>query len=76
MSKEKPAKITESSGADAEVDLDSLDIKDRPRLRPPRTLETTLFDRLERIYGEGIKRVLHVQYRQVASFHSFAPDAD
>jgi DNA polymerase alpha-associated DNA helicase A len=32
-------------------------------LRPPRTLETTLFDRLERLYGPGIKRVLKVQYR-------------
>jgi DNA polymerase alpha-associated DNA helicase A len=35
----------------------------RSRLRPPRTLETTLFDRLERIYGPGIKRLLNVQYR-------------
>jgi hypothetical protein len=66
MSKEKQAKITsDQSGADAEVDLDSLDIKDRTRLKPPRTLETTLFDRLERLYGEGIKRVLKVQYRYV-----------
>lgn len=32
-------------------------------LRPPRTLETTLFDRLERMYGRGIKRLLNVQYR-------------
>lgn len=36
-------------------------------LRPPRTLETTLFDRLERLYGAGIKRVLQVQYRYVRS---------
>jgi DNA polymerase alpha-associated DNA helicase A len=64
MSKEKPVKIeNNSSGADAEIDLDELDIKDRPRLKPPRTLETTLFDRLERLYGEGIKRVLTTQYR-------------
>lgn len=34
-----------------------------PSLRPPRTLETTLFDRLERMYGPGIKRLLNVQYR-------------
>lgn len=33
------------------------------KLRPPRTLETTLFDRLERMYGPRIKRVLTVQYR-------------
>lgn len=67
MSNEKPAKIaSSSSGADAEVDLDSLEVGDRPRLKPPRTLETTLFDRLERMYGEGIKRVLKVQYRYVS----------
>jgi DNA polymerase alpha-associated DNA helicase A len=35
----------------------------RTELRAPRTLETTLFDRLERIYGPGIKRLLAVQYR-------------
>jgi DNA polymerase alpha-associated DNA helicase A len=32
-------------------------------LRPPRTLETTLFDRLEQMYGPSIKRLLDVQYR-------------
>jgi DNA polymerase alpha-associated DNA helicase A len=32
-------------------------------LQPPRTLETTLFDRLERMYGPSIKRMLTVQYR-------------
>ena len=34
-------------------------------LRPPRTLETTLFERLEKMYGPGIKRMLTVQYRLV-----------
>jgi hypothetical protein len=66
MSKAKPAKIASTengTGAEAEVDLESLDIKGKTHLRPPRTLETTLFDRLERLYGEGIKRVLKVQYR-------------
>jgi DNA polymerase alpha-associated DNA helicase A len=38
-------------------------------LRPPRTLETTLFDRLESMYGPSIKRMLTVQYR-CASSHS------
>lgn len=38
-------------------------------LRPPRTLETTLFDRLERMYGTSIKRMLKVQYRS-AFLHS------
>ncbi|KAG6380181.1 putative DNA polymerase alpha-associated DNA helicase A [Boletus reticuloceps] len=40
-------------------------------LRPPRTLETTLFDRLERMYGPGIKRVLNVQYRMHAQICQF-----
>jgi DNA polymerase alpha-associated DNA helicase A len=35
----------------------------RGTLVPPRTLETTLFDRLEKMYGPGIKRLLNVQYR-------------
>jgi hypothetical protein len=34
-------------------------------LRPPRSLEITLFDRLEKMYGAGIKRMLNVQYRFV-----------
>jgi DNA polymerase alpha-associated DNA helicase A len=42
--------------------------KDRvPVLRPPRTLETTLFDRLEKMYGSSIKRMLQVQYRFVSA---------
>ena len=32
-------------------------------LVPPRTLETTLFDRLERMYGTSIKKMLEIQYR-------------
>lgn len=32
-------------------------------LRPPHTLETTLFERLERMHGPQIKRMLDVQYR-------------
>ncbi|KAF8639229.1 hypothetical protein AX17_001714 [Amanita inopinata Kibby_2008] len=45
----------------------------RPVLRPPKTLETTLFDRLENMYGPGIKRMLGIQYRmheQICSFPS------
>ncbi|KIM41418.1 hypothetical protein M413DRAFT_72013 [Hebeloma cylindrosporum] len=34
-----------------------------PKLVPPRTLETTLFDRLEAMYGASIKRMLQFQYR-------------
>ncbi|KAJ9095628.1 hypothetical protein QFC21_005499 [Naganishia friedmannii] len=43
----------------------------RPRLSPPRTLEMTLFDRLEKMYGAGIKRLLAVQYRMHASIAEF-----
>lgn len=35
------------------------------RLVPPRSLETTLFERLEKMYGERIKKMLTVQYRYV-----------
>ncbi|KAK0469147.1 P-loop containing nucleoside triphosphate hydrolase protein, partial [Desarmillaria tabescens] len=44
-----------------------------PSLKPPRTLETTLFDRLEKMYGPRIKRMLQVQYRmhsQICEFPS------
>jgi DNA polymerase alpha-associated DNA helicase A len=34
-------------------------------LRPPRTLEITLFERLEKMYGPRIKCMLDVQYRCV-----------
>jgi len=40
----------------------------RGALEPPRTLETTLFDRLEKMYGPGIKRLLNVQYRYKTYF--------
>ncbi|TFK91033.1 P-loop containing nucleoside triphosphate hydrolase protein [Polyporus arcularius HHB13444] len=45
----------------------------KPVLRPPHSLETTLFERLEKMYGPGIKRMLTVQYRmhaQIAAFPS------
>ena len=32
---------------------------------PPRTLELTMFERLEKMYGPGIKCMLTVQYRCV-----------
>ncbi|KAF8802852.1 P-loop containing nucleoside triphosphate hydrolase protein [Phlegmacium glaucopus] len=44
-----------------------------PKLVPPRTLETTLFDRLEKMYGASIKRMLEIQYRmhdQICAFPS------
>ncbi|KAF8062300.1 P-loop containing nucleoside triphosphate hydrolase protein [Lyophyllum atratum] len=45
----------------------------QPVLEPPRTLETTLFDRLEKMYGSSIKRMLNIQYRmhsQICAFPS------
>ena len=36
-----------------------------PKLVPPRTLQTTLFDRLEKMYGSRIKKMLEIQYRYV-----------
>ncbi|KAI0057300.1 P-loop containing nucleoside triphosphate hydrolase protein [Artomyces pyxidatus] len=47
--------------------------QEKTGLRPPRTLETTMFERLEKMYGPGIKRMLTVQYRmheQIAAFPS------
>ncbi|PPQ77946.1 hypothetical protein CVT25_015421 [Psilocybe cyanescens] len=51
----------------------SLNNKASFKLLPPKTLETTLFDRLEAMYGSGIKRMLQVQYRmheQICDFPS------
>ena len=39
-------------------------------LRPSKSLEITLFDRLERMYGFDVKRMLTVQYRYVTSYRS------
>jgi len=38
---------------------------ERSLLRPPKTLGTTMFDRLESMYGQKIKKMLDVQYRSV-----------
>ncbi len=50
-----------SDGSKAIVDLSSR--KDRILLVPPKTLETTLFERLESMYGNNIKHMLVIQYR-------------
>ncbi|KAL1725364.1 P-loop containing nucleoside triphosphate hydrolase protein [Schizophyllum commune] len=46
-----------------------------PILRPPRTLETTLFDRLEKMHGPSIKRMLKVQYRMHEDICAFPSKA-
>lgn len=40
-------------------------------LSPPRSLETTLFDRLLAMHGPRMKRMLNVQYRSIISFDAF-----
>lgn len=77
--------IDDNSSSTSEDDIDgdnapampSNDTTSTRRLRtngltPPRSLETTLFDRLEKMYGPGIKRLLNVQYRYLFSLASLA----
>ncbi|EST06277.1 P-loop containing nucleoside triphosphate hydrolase [Kalmanozyma brasiliensis GHG001] len=47
----------------------------RTRLRPPRSLETTLFSRQLGLYGPGIKSLLSIQYRMSTPIMSF-PNAE
>jgi DNA polymerase alpha-associated DNA helicase A len=75
--KEDTSRQTEPDTESHSIDPTTEKLKElsleRPRLRPPRTLETTLFDRLERLHGPGIKRVLVTQYRMnehIAAFPS------
>nr|KIR45308.1 DNA helicase [Cryptococcus bacillisporus CA1280] len=68
MSKENTPPLKVLQGA-----IDQIKLGDSPSLKPPRTLETTLFERLEKLYGLGIKHVLQVQYRMnehIATFPS------
>ncbi len=67
-SADKPIASLESAKDSEAEDEAEREESNRPRLKPPRTLETTLFDRVERLYGEGIKRVLKVQYREFDPF--------
>lgn len=56
-----------------QVSMVASKVPTKPSLKPPRTLETTLFDRLEKMYGPNIKRMLQVQYRmhsQICEFPS------
>ncbi|WVQ99708.1 hypothetical protein IAU59_006849 [Kwoniella sp. CBS 9459] len=69
----KDDKQTKSNGKDElKAGMENLSIN-KGGLQPPRTLETTLFERLESVCGDGIKRVLQVQYRMnehIAAFPS------
>ncbi|KAF8504182.1 P-loop containing nucleoside triphosphate hydrolase protein [Hysterangium stoloniferum] len=46
-------------------------ITSKSLLRPPKTLGTTMFERLELMYGQKIKRMLDVQYRMNAKIATF-----
>ncbi|KAF5392749.1 hypothetical protein D9757_000845 [Collybiopsis confluens] len=67
MESEPEAKLTKSTTTTTK------EAEKKTSLRPPKTLETTLFDRLEGMYGSGIKKMLDVQYRmhkQICTFPS------
>ncbi|TFK53080.1 P-loop containing nucleoside triphosphate hydrolase protein [Heliocybe sulcata] len=61
----------EKPGKPAPKPASESDKKSIKGLRPPRSLEITLFDRLEKMYGPGIKRMLDVQYRMHAHIAQF-----
>ncbi|KAF9242318.1 AAA domain-containing protein [Melanogaster broomeanus] len=65
------AVVPATAGAEKSTELPVQKPRRSIGLRPPRTLETTLFDRLERMYGPGIKRLLNVQYRMHAQICRF-----
>lgn len=65
MGEDRPGKITPSNESPYTRITDTKTQTKWTELRPPRTLETTLFDRLEKMYGTGIKRMLKIQYRLV-----------
>ncbi|KAF8506254.1 AAA domain-containing protein [Gautieria morchelliformis] len=58
-----PAKVTREQ-AEAKSTSRSL-------LRPPKSLATTMFDRLETMYGGAVKRMLDVQYRMNTKISNF-----
>lgn len=81
LAKDDPTPPEDIPAADTDADIDS-DTSDNatqkttaptnPRtLKPPATLETTLFDRLEKMYGAGIKRMLTIQYRMHSNICDF-----
>ncbi|VDB96684.1 unnamed protein product [Peniophora sp. CBMAI 1063] len=61
----------EPAPAEKAVDRKIRRKKTVPGLYPPRTLETTMFERLEKMYGPGIKRMLTVQYRMHRTIAEF-----
>jgi DNA polymerase alpha-associated DNA helicase A len=70
--KESDAISTENQlGSDSEEDeaydlkIGKRDLK-RGTLTPSKSLEVTLFDRMERMWGDEIKQMLEVQYRCVS----------
>ncbi|KAJ3918394.1 P-loop containing nucleoside triphosphate hydrolase protein [Lentinula edodes] len=78
LDKRRKQQKSAGSGSDDDANSETVVANNKPRskmpiLRPSRSLETTLFDRLESMYGSGIKRMLNVQYRmhnQICTFPS------
>ncbi|KAJ3864268.1 P-loop containing nucleoside triphosphate hydrolase protein [Lentinula novae-zelandiae] len=78
LDKRRKQQKSAGNGSDDDAKSETVVANNEPRskmpiLRPSRSLETTLFDRLESMYGSGIKRMLNVQYRmhnQICTFPS------
>jgi DNA polymerase alpha-associated DNA helicase A len=58
-----------------EAAIDTNAEKNKLKLKPPSTLETTLFDRLLKLHGSRVKRALNVQYRMHEKIMQFPSDA-
>ncbi|PWN35983.1 P-loop containing nucleoside triphosphate hydrolase protein [Meira miltonrushii] len=63
------------SGAEEEEQYSSKQVIKRTRLRPPQSLETTLFSRLLGMYGQGCKVLLDTQYRMNEEIMNFPNSA-
>jgi DNA polymerase alpha-associated DNA helicase A len=60
-----PEESNGGNAPDAQGPKSKMASSSRCRLTPPQTLELTMFERLEMMYGPGIKCMLTVQYRCV-----------
>ena len=72
---EPPATTDEEEAITTFVNPSAPKTTPHPVLRPPRSLETTLFSRLLGLYGAGCKALLSVQYRMNTPIMSF-PNAE
>ena len=67
---------SESEGESLEEESQPSSVKNlnrsNPVLYPPKDLSVTMFERLEKMYGPSIKRMLEIQYRYVSNLRIFA----